>query len=137
MPGDTHRAAQILAIREGVPAGVNARVGRAKHAVDDQIEKTAGDFIVPFDRFEQLVATCEREFSTRGLDLAIWGHISDGNIHPNLIPRSAADVVAGKEALLACGREAIRLGGAPLAEHGVGRNRIKQDRKSTRLNSSH
>ena len=30
------------------------------------------------------------------------------------------------EAILAFGREAIRLGGAPLAEHGVGRNAVKQ-----------
>ena len=28
--------------------------------------------------------------------------------------------------MLAASREAIRLGGAPLAEHGVGRNRVKQ-----------
>ena len=31
-----------------------------------------------------------------------------------------------KEAILECGREVIRLGGCPLAEHGVGRNPIKQ-----------
>ena len=109
-----------------VPAGVNARVGRAKHTVDDRIEKTAGDFIVPFDRFEQLVATCEREFSTRGLDLAIWGHISDGNLHPNVLPRSYADVEAGKDAIHEFAREAVRLGGCPLAEHGVGRSPVKQ-----------
>ena len=56
----------------------------------------------------------------RGLDAAIWGHISDGNLHPNVIPRSLADVESGKAAILEFGREAIRLGGAPLAEHGVG-----------------
>jgi D-lactate dehydrogenase (cytochrome) len=28
--------------------------------------------------------------------------------------------------MLDVGREAIRLGGSPLAEHGVGRNRVKQ-----------
>ena len=126
VPGDEKRAAQILALREGVPAGVNARVGRAKQTIDRRIEKTAADLVVPFDRFDALVAFCEQEFQRRGLDLAIWGHVSDGNIHPNLIPRSFDDVAAGKEAVLACGREAVRLGGAPLAEHGVGRNPVKQ-----------
>ena len=62
----------------------------------------------------------------RGLDAAVWGHISDGNLHPNVIPRSLADVESGKEAILAFGREVIRLGGSPLAEHGVGRNPVKQ-----------
>ena len=68
----------------------------------------------------------EREWRKRGLDGAIWGHISDGNVHPNVIPRSFADVESGREAVLVFGREAIRLGGAPLAEHGVGRNATKQ-----------
>jgi D-lactate dehydrogenase (cytochrome) len=56
----------------------------------------------------------------------VWGHISDGNVHPNVIPRSMADVESGSEGILALGREAIRLGGSPLAEHGVGRNPVKQ-----------
>ena len=66
-------------------------------------------------------------YFTATLDAAVWGHISDGNVHPNVIPRSLADVESGKEAILAFGREVIRMGGSPLAEHGVGRNPIKQE----------
>ena len=65
-------------------------------------------------------------FGSRGLDYAVWGHISDGNVHPNVIPRSYDDVVRGKEAILDFGRAAAALGGCPLAEHGVGRNPVKQ-----------
>jgi D-lactate dehydrogenase (cytochrome) len=126
VPGDLPRAAQLLAIREAVPAAVNQRIGRAKKAFDARIEKTAADMIVPFDRFEELLTIYETGFGTRGLDAAIWGHISDGNLHPNVIPRSHDDVRAGKTAILEFGREAMRLGGAPLAEHGVGRNAVKQ-----------
>jgi D-lactate dehydrogenase (cytochrome) len=126
LPGDHARAAQLLAVREAVPAAVNARVGRAKQAIDSRIAKTAADMIVPFDRFEDLLTLYDEEFTRRGLDAAVWGHISDGNVHPNVIPRSMADVESGKEAILAFGREVIRMGGSPLAEHGVGRNPIKQ-----------
>jgi D-lactate dehydrogenase (cytochrome) len=126
VPGDLARANQLLAIREAVPAAVNLRIGRAKQSIDSRIEKTAADMIVPFDRLEELLTIYETGFGTRGLDAAIWGHISDGNLHPNVIPRSLADVKAGKAAILEFGREAIRLGGAPLAEHGVGRNSVKQ-----------
>jgi len=126
VPGDLARASQLLAVREAVPAAVNMRVGRAKKTIDPRIEKTAADMIVPFDRLEELLTIYETGFGARGLDAAIWGHISDGNLHPNVIPRSFADVKAGKEAILDFGREAIRLGGAPLAEHGVGRNSVKQ-----------
>ena len=126
VPGDHARMAQLLALREEVPASVNRRIGRAKQDVDERIEKTAGDMIVPFDRLEELLACYEREFERRRLDVAVWGHISDGNLHPNVLARSFADVESGRAAMLEVGREAIRLGGSPLAEHGVGRNRVKQ-----------
>ncbi|HVC21482.1 MAG TPA: FAD-binding oxidoreductase [Vicinamibacterales bacterium] len=126
VPGDEARAAQLFALREAVPAAVNARVGRAKQTIDGRIEKTAADMIVPFDRFEEMMAVYRDGFARRGLDYAIWGHISDGNVHPNVIPHSYADVEAGKAAILDFGREVARLGGCPLAEHGVGRNPVKQ-----------
>lgn len=126
VPGDHSRAAQLLALREEVPAAVNARVGRAKQTIDPRIAKTAADMIVPFESLDALLTMYDEEFRRRGLDAAVWGHISDGNLHPNVIPRSIADVESGREAILAFGREVIRLGGSPLAEHGVGRHPIKQ-----------
>ena len=127
VPGDQARAAQLLAVREGVPAAVNARVGRAKQTRDARIEKTAADMIVPFPMLERLLSRYDDEFATRGLDVAVWGHISDGNVHPNVIPRSHEDVESGKAAILSLAREVMQMGGAPLAEHGVGRSRIKQE----------
>ena len=125
VPGDAARARQLLALREAVPAGVNARVGRAKER-DARIAKTAADMIVPFDRLGALLTIYDDEFRARGLDAAVWGHISDGNLHPNVIPRSMEECESGKAAILAFGREVVRLGGSPLAEHGVGRNPVKQ-----------
>jgi D-lactate dehydrogenase (cytochrome) len=126
VPGDRGREQQLLALREAVPAGVNARVGRAKQQVDARVAKTAADMIVPFERLDELWTIYDEEFRRRGLDAAVWGHISDGNLHPNVIPRSMADVESGRDAIRAFGREVIRLGGSPLAEHGVGRNPVKQ-----------
>ena len=126
LPGDERRAAQLLAFREGVPEGVNRRIGEAKRGVDARIEKAAADMIVPFDRFADIMQVYREGYQRRGLDFAIWGHVSDGNVHPNAIPRSYADLVAAKEAVLEFGREVVRLGGSPLAEHGVGRSAVKQ-----------
>ena len=127
LPHDTRRAGELLAIREAVPSGVNQRIGHAKRTVDGRIEKTAGDMIVPFERFAEMMAIYRDGFASRGLDYAIWGHISDGNVHPNVIARSFDDVTTGKSAVLHFGREVARLGGCPLAEHGVGRNPVKQE----------
>lgn len=127
LPGNHARAAAFVELREAVPAGVNRRVALAQQQIDARIYKTAADMIVPFDRFAEMMRVCRQLFAERNLDLAVWGHVSDGNVHPNVMPRSADDVRMGQEAILALGDAVIAMGGSPLAEHGVGRNPIKQE----------
>jgi D-lactate dehydrogenase (cytochrome) len=126
LPGDDRTAARLFELREAVPAAVNARVGEAKARVHAEIQKIAGDFIVPDFLIGKALALYRGAFERRGLEYAIWGHISDGNLHPNLIPRSLDDVEKGREALREMASGVIELNGAPLAEHGVGRNPLKQ-----------
>ena len=126
LPNDRSRAAAFAELREAVPAGVNRRVALAKQH-DRAISKTAADMIVPFDRFGDMMRQCRHLFAERDLDLAVWGHISDGNVHPNVLPRHPDDVRKGREAVLDLGKWVIAAGGCPLAEHGVGRNPIKQE----------
>ena len=126
LPGNRSRAAAFAEMREAVPAGVNRRVAEARRG-DPAISKTAADMIVPFDRFGDMMHECRRLFAERHLDLAVWGHISDGNVHPNVIPRRGDDVIKGRDAILELGEWVIAQGGCPLAEHGVGRNPIKQE----------
>ena len=125
LPGD-RRQAHLTAVREAVPEGVNRRVGEAKRRQRTAIEKTAADMIVPFARFDESLGLFHRAFDSRGLDYAVWGHISDGNVHPNVIPATMEDVVRGGRPSCECGRAIVSLGGCPLAEHGVGRNPVKQ-----------
>jgi len=126
LPDDERTAARLFELREAVPAAVNARVGDAKARIHSGIQKTAGDFIVPVGSIDRALALYRGAFERRGLEYAIWGHISDGNLHPNLIPGSLEDVEAGRDALREMARGVIDLGGAPIAEHGVGRNPLKQ-----------
>jgi D-lactate dehydrogenase (cytochrome) len=126
LPGDTRRIASMTAVREAVPSGVNARVARARDAHGPAVRKTAADMIVPWHHFGDMMDACRAAFESRGLDYAVWGHISDGNVHPNLLPRRAEDIEAGKAAVLELGREVIAMGGCPLAEHGVGRHPVKK-----------
>jgi len=126
MPGDWARIEQIYALREAVPYGVNARVLRAKQNQHPSITKMAADMIVPFDHLGTMMQIFREGFEAYGLDYAIWGHVSDGNMHPNLLPRSLDDIVQAQRVILEVGKAVIALGGCPLAEHGVGRNPTKQ-----------
>lgn len=126
LPGEARRVAQLLALREAVPEAVNRRIAEAQRRHGAGVRKTAGDMIVPFERLPEMMARYRLALTRRGLDHAIWGHVSDGNLHVNVIPRDPEDTRAGEEALLELGAEAIRLGGCPLSEHGVGRNPVKQ-----------
>ncbi len=125
-PGDERGAQKLLELREAVPASVNALVAAAKARAHPDIEKTAGDMVVPFSRLAESIALYRQAFESRGLDYAIWGHVSDGNLHPNLIPRTYEDMIRGREAIFEIARGVIGMDGAPLAEHGVGRSALKQ-----------
>ncbi len=116
----------MFELREAVPASVNRAVATAKARVHPDIQKTAGDMIVPFHRLEESISMYRRVLEQRGLAYAIWGHASDGNLHPNVIPTALRDVEEGHAAILDMAREVVAMGGAPLAEHGVGRSALKQ-----------
>jgi D-lactate dehydrogenase (cytochrome) len=109
-----------------VPAAVNRRIRERQRDIDPSISKSGGDVIVPFERIGESLRVYREILACRGLDHAIWGHISDGNFHPNVLPASREQMVSAKEAQLEIGRAAIALGGCPLSEHGVGRNPVKQ-----------
>ena len=126
LPEDERTATKLFELREAVPAAVNARVAAAKARAGEPIQKVAGDFIVPFDALPSALALYREAFERRDLEYAIWGHISDGNLHPNVIPRSLQDIEKGRDALREMASSVMALGGAPLAEHGVGRNQLKQ-----------
>ena len=124
-PADERGAQRLFELREAVPASVNALVAAAKHT-HPGLEKTAGDMVVPFPRLAESIALYRQAFESRGLDYAIWGHVSDGNLHPNLIPRTLDDMTRGRDAIFEIARGVIGMDGAPLAEHGVGRSALKQ-----------
>jgi D-lactate dehydrogenase (cytochrome) len=125
VPGDDRGAARMFELREAVPSSVNRHIAAVK-AHEPGVQKTAGDMIVPFARLEESLALYRRVFDAHRLDYAIWGHVSDGNLHPNVVPRGLRDVEAGHDAILEMARAVVRMGGAPLAEHGVGRSALKQ-----------
>ena len=125
-PEDDSRRRALGQVREAVPLRVSEILSE-RCRQHPGIQKVGGDLIVPFDRLGEMVEIYEQGFRRRGLEFAIWGHVSDGNLHPNAIPRNVDEVRGGFESMLEFADAATQRGGAPLSEHGVGRSSIKQE----------
>ena len=55
----------------------------------------------------------------------MYGHVADGNLHPHIMKINGEIPAYLEEIKEKIYREAINLGGVITAEHGIGRNRIK------------
>ena len=126
LPGETTRRDAVFRLREAVPDAVNRRVRERQRTIDPTITKAGGDVIVVFERLGEALVRYRRIMQSYGLDHAVWGHISDGNLHPNAIPNDGEEMQRAKRAQIEIGMEAIEMGGSPMSEHGVGRSPIKQ-----------
>ncbi len=125
LPGDEVRQGALRELREAVPRRAGELLAERKRG-SPGVRKVGGDLVVPFPHVAEIVRIYQAGFETRGLSYAIWGHLSDGNLHPNALVRDERDVAAAIEALDEFAEAALRLGGAPLSEHGVGRDPLKQ-----------
>jgi D-lactate dehydrogenase (cytochrome) len=125
-PEDARRQAALGELREALPRRVSEILAERRRGGED-LHKVGGDLIVPFDRLPEMVDLYVEGFRRRGLEHAIWGHVGDGNLHPNALAGNAEEVRLGFDALLEFGDEAARRGGCPLSEHGVGRHPVKQE----------
>jgi len=125
-PGDETRQRSLKEFREALPRRVNELL-RERRRDDPAVKKIAGDLVVPFDQLPRMIGLYEDGFRARGLEHAVWGHLSDGNLHPNALPRDASEVRKATAAIVEFADEAVRRGGSPLSEHGVGRDPLKQE----------
>ena len=125
MPEQTRRQKQLAAMREAVPLRLSDWL-KQQQRVDAGVHKAGGDMIVPMERFAEMIACYGEAFGKRGIDVVVFGHISDGNVHPNALPRDAEQTLAAKEALLELASIAKAMGGCPLSEHGVGKHPLKK-----------
>jgi FAD/FMN-containing dehydrogenase len=115
------------------PAGAE-QLWRLRHAAspilaslppDRRSMQVIEDACVPVPRLGDYVAAVRAAARERSLEVVIFGHAGDGNVHVNLLPELARPdwerQVAGL--LEAVTDAVIRLGGVPSGEHGDGRLR--------------
>jgi glycolate oxidase len=137
LPGVAAAAALEVAARACDAAGATASVVAADpqeadwlrqarrmafHAMERLGVARMEDVGVPRARVPELLTAIERVAAEHGLVIATFGHVGDGNLHPNIIldrddPDGEAKLHRATDALY---RAAIELGGTVTAEHGIG-----------------
>ena len=110
--------------RHALPERINSILGARKLKVPE-LRKIGTDMAVPLEGLPELMDHYRSSLSKLGADYAIFGHIGDGHLHVNIIPKSLSELEAGHELYREFAKHAVELGGSVVGEHGIGR--IKRD----------
>ena len=80
----TELGADYVMDTAGTQESINEAVAMVNRGGKVCLAAFAHDSVVPVDRLDAFMTFCDDEFARRGLDVASWGHVSDGNLHPNI-----------------------------------------------------
>lgn len=93
--------------------------GQSGLALDRTLgERIREDVAVPLSRLDDLLAAVARIAKRHGVEVPTFGHVGDGNLHPNFVVDPTTPLAARIRSDLL--RETRRLGGTISAEHGIG-----------------
>lgn len=84
--------------------------------------KIGEDICVPRTRLPYAVEAIEEVSRSREVTIALFGHIGDGTLHPNIVydPSDESDRRAARESLGEIARIGVAAGGVLSGEHGLG-----------------
>lgn len=117
---DREERRRMRALRHAVPDAVNRRIAMARQTVPE-LHKVGTDLSVPDEAAEAMEAIYEDRLAASGIPFVLFGHAAENHLHANLIPGSRRALAEALEVHRELAREAVRLGGAVTAEHGIGR----------------
>lgn len=104
--------------RHALPEAVNDLVRRRN------LTKMGSDYAVPITRNREMLRiyreTLDREFPRQ---YVIFGHIGDAHLHVNILPADESEWKRASELMTDFARQAVSLGGAVSAEHGLGKRK--------------
>ncbi|MEM7820529.1 MAG: FAD-linked oxidase C-terminal domain-containing protein [Candidatus Aenigmatarchaeota archaeon] len=90
--------------------------------------KVAEDISVLPSQIPEFIASLDKICGHLGLEYAVYGHVGDGNLHVNLLPKEQSDprVETARASLF---EEAWRLAGSISGEHGIGSMKVIEARR--------
>jgi D-lactate dehydrogenase (cytochrome) len=109
-------------IRHALPETINDIIAERKTRAPE-IYKFGTDIAVPLEHIKEMMVIYRSHLDDRGLEYVIHGHIGNGHLHVNVLPRNAAELAEAKNLYLTFARKAVLMGGCISAEHGIGRTK--------------
>ena len=106
--------------RHAVPEAVNQMIAERKR-IHPELHKVGTDMAVPLAHFAEVLKTQRAALAYKGLQSVVFGHIGDGHVHINILPRTPEELMMAKELYRSWAKEVVCSGGAVAAEHGIGR----------------
>ena len=110
----------LRVFRHAVPETINSIITKRKNNFPE-LHKIATDISVPDQSLEHMYFFYQSELDKRSLEYAIFGHIGDNHFHVNILSQNEQELEKAKDLYKVFSKEAVRLGGAISAEHGIGK----------------
>ncbi len=119
-----HRA---LDVQVATQASERDKLWAARRAASDALgrlrpNKTSEDIVVPRSQIPEMVRRIGRIAESTGLEIAVFGHAGDGNLHPTILfdRKLPGEMQRVEQAAAEIFRAALELGGTLSGEHGIG-----------------
>lgn len=110
---------KMRAFRHALPVAVNERLSKYKQ------RKVGTDMAVPEANLAGFLKFYKDTLEASGIDHVIFGHIGDGHLHANMLPKNDDEAEKARHIYGRCVAQAIMLGGTVSAEHGIGKLKRK------------
>lgn len=115
---------RLRALRHALPEAINKSIAVRKTQIPG-LHKLGTDTSVPDDKLQDLMSMYRERLNEGGLENYVFGHIAENHLHVNLIPHTLEESKMAEQLVKDMAWDAVALGGAVSAEHGIGK--LKQD----------
>lgn len=111
-------------LRHALPERINTIIAGRKTRFPE-LTKIGTDIAVPDRYLGEMTGFSIHRIENEGLEFCVFGHIGDGHLHINILPRNPDEIERAWEVYRELAERAVEAGGSVSAEHGIGRIKRK------------
>jgi D-lactate dehydrogenase (cytochrome) len=111
---------RLRTLRHSIPEAINSIIAKRKKNIPS-LHKLGTDTAVANNRLLELMTSYKEKLDRSELEYYVIGHIAENHLHVNVIPKSLPELKTAESLVQDLAHEAVDLGGAVSAEHGIGK----------------